>query len=81
MLSREAGSARDGMSDSGETIAQSYAKDPTSFTKVGNYYYRFIHDQSACAPKVVSSLSAAQNTANDFVKALLSGLQAASLSL
>jgi len=74
ILNRELGIARNGMDNSGETIAQSYAKSPTLFTKVGNYYYRFVHDQAACSKTITVT---AQNQANDFVKALVPKLESA----
>lgn len=58
--------------NTGPTIEQTATQNPGLYTHVGNYYYIFVHAQSACGNASVT----AQGNANDTVKALVSNLQA-----
>ncbi|MDQ2906218.1 MAG: hypothetical protein M3Y81_22080 [Chloroflexota bacterium] len=58
--------------DIGPTAAQDATQNPTSYTYVGGYYYRFVHDQSGCGSISISD----QNQANNAVKALVATFQA-----
>jgi prepilin-type N-terminal cleavage/methylation domain-containing protein len=54
-----------------ETLAQTYAANPGTIGKVGDYYYHFNHDQAGCEHQSSDASLAAQNTANDFVQAIV----------
>jgi hypothetical protein len=59
-----------GTDDSDLTVAQDAKDHPGLYTKVGENYYRFFHDQAGCKDINV------QNEANQTVKALVSKLEA-----
>jgi hypothetical protein len=65
--------ATDASDAEGHTVAQRYASDPSAYTKLGNYYYGFTHDQAECNNAPINE----QNAANDAVKAALTKIQAA----
>ncbi len=56
----------------GLTAQQDAAQNPTTYTHVGNYYYRFTHDHAACSDSVTVD---AQNAASNEVQALVPKLQ------
>jgi hypothetical protein len=60
--------------DGNVTVAQAYSSNHESMTKLGAYYYRFIHDQGACSD---NESVADGNAANDFLKSILPNIQAA----
>lgn len=59
--------------DGSVTVAQAYASNPASMAKVGSYYYRFTHDQGACAD---SESPTDGNAANNFLQSVLPKMQA-----
>lgn len=66
-------------SDNPTTVAAAAAADPVNWIHVGNYYYRFAHDQALCPDKDgydVTTVQNAQNAANTFVAKLLPSLSA-----
>lgn len=54
------------------TYAAAYQQTPTNFTKSGQYYYTYAHDQAACSNTVTTD---AENAANLFTKSLIPHLQ------
>jgi len=60
------------------TVEQDATQNPNLYGHVGNYYFKFIHDQSACSAKVAegSSGQTAQSAANDALKVLIPKIQA-----
>jgi len=59
------------VADSTVTVADDAANYPAAYTHIGNYYYQFVHDQSACGNVSIT----AQDQANADVKALVAGLK------
>lgn len=58
--------------DGTTTAQQSAAANPGVYGHVGNYYYAFYHNQSACSTSVTAD---AQNKANNVIKALVPKLE------
>jgi len=56
----------------GPTVTAYAAQNPGMYTKVGAYYYQFVHDQAQCGSAAVAD----QNQANDATKALVAKFQA-----
>ncbi|HWT55788.1 MAG TPA: hypothetical protein VN031_02005 [Candidatus Microsaccharimonas sp.] len=68
------GFATDGYYDT--TIADEYRQNPGAFTKLGDYYYYYGHDQAACAQNPTAAAAEAQGSASDLVKAIVPKVQA-----
>jgi len=65
--------ATDASDAEGHTVAQRYASDPSAYTKLGDYYYGFTHDQAQCNNAAINE----QNAANDAIKAAVAKIQPA----
>jgi type II secretory pathway pseudopilin PulG len=66
------GQANDMAPEGDKTYQQDAAQNPDLDVKVGNYYYRYFHDQAGCSNSVTAD---AQNQANDYTKGLMTKLQ------
>ncbi len=80
---RQVGSDDEAGGRTGDTVAESYKKNPSYFTKIGSYYYSFAHNQAGCqSDDIMAKLTSAQqevasnlqNKTNDFVETLVSKL-------
>lgn len=57
----------------GPKVSQDYKDHPENYAKIGDYYYRFRHDQAGCGRKVTAE---EQNQANAAVSALIKKFEA-----
>lgn len=72
IIYRAIGSYVDPTDPTSPTTAQLAAQSPNDWKHVGDYYYRFTHDQAACSDTVTVD---AQNQANASVKALIPSIE------
>lgn len=56
----------------GDTAAQLQSAQPDIVTKLGNYYYLFVHDQSECSDTAAAGF---QSKANDTIKSSLTRIE------